>query len=161
MEPRNLSRFAALCSTDLYFSHLVDTGMAYDAVFVLVVEDEVLIRMSLVDQLEDAGFRVLEAGTADEALSVMADHPEIDALFTDIDMPGSMDGLKLARLVSQSRPELAVLLTSGYLKIPRNELPGKAHFFSKPYDVNRIIDHLRGIGTSERGADCADSPFTR
>lgn len=79
--------------------------MPTDLVCVLVVEDEGLIRMSLVEDLEDSGFQVFEAGDAEEALDVLQGHPEITVLFTDIDMPGSMDGLTLAKLVGQSRPD--------------------------------------------------------
>lgn len=112
-------------------------------VTVLVVEDEVLIRLCLVADLEDAGFGVYEAASADEALRLLSAHPEIDALFTDIDMPGSMDGLNLARLVRQSHPEISILLTSGYLKIEKNELPPKTIYFSKPYDVGHVVNHIR------------------
>ena len=125
--------------------NLVFPNMANDAVFVLVVEDEALIRMSLVEDLEDAGFHVFEAGNADEALKVLASHPEIEALFTDIDMPGSMDGLKLAKLVRHSRPDVGIILTSGYLKIPRTDLPGKVPFLSKPYEVDRVVNHIREL----------------
>jgi CheY-like chemotaxis protein len=119
--------------------------MATSPIFVLVVEDEGLIRMSLVEDLEDSGFHVFEAGNADDALKVLQTHPEIEALFTDIDMPGSMDGLKLAALVRQNRPDVAILLTSGYLKIPKNDLPGKIPFFSKPYEVDRVVNHIREL----------------
>jgi len=119
--------------------------MANGPIFVLVVEDEGLIRMSLVEDLMDSGFQVFEAGNADDALKVLQTHPEIEALFTDIDMPGSMDGLKLAALVSESRPDVAILLTSGYLKVPKNELPGKVPFFSKPYEVDRVVNHIREL----------------
>lgn len=101
--------------------------------------------MSLVEDLVDSGFQVFEAGNADDALKVLQTHPEIEALFTDIDMPGSMDGLKLAALVSESRPDVAILLTSGYLKVPKNELPGKVPFFSKPYEVDRVVNHIREL----------------
>ena len=93
--------------------------MSSSPVCVLVVEDEALIHMSLVDQLEDAGFRVLEAASADEAMGTLGDNPNIAAIFTDLDMPGSMDGLKLSKLVGQMHPGMAILVTSGYLKIPK------------------------------------------
>jgi two-component system, response regulator PdtaR len=119
--------------------------MSRGALPVLVVEDEVLIRMSLVDELEDAGFQVLEAGTADEALKMLAAHPQIEAVFTDIDMPGSMDGMKLAKFVLQSRPDMAILLTSGYLKVPKDDLPDQVAFLPKRYDLSRVANHLRGL----------------
>jgi two-component system, response regulator PdtaR len=92
--------------------------MSLHTVSVLVVEDDGLIRMSLVEELENAGFVVLEAGNADEAITTIEANPYVDAVFTDIDMPGSMDGLKLAKFLHQTRPDLAIMLTSGYLKIP-------------------------------------------
>jgi len=120
--------------------------MAANPLFVLVVEDEGLIRMSLVEDLLDAGFKVFEASSADAALKVLDVHPEIDALFSDIDMPGSLDGLQLAKIVYQSRPDIAILLTSGYLKVARTELPPNSLFLSKPYDVNDVINHIREPG---------------
>ncbi len=117
--------------------------MSRDELSVLV-EDELLIRMSVVDEFEDAGFDVLEAANADEALELRALHPQIEAEFTDIDMPGSIDGLQLAELVQLSRPDMAIL-TSGYLKIPKNDLPYQFEFVSKPYDVSRVVSHIRGL----------------
>ncbi|RYE47277.1 MAG: response regulator [Hyphomicrobiales bacterium] len=112
---------------------------------VLVVEDEALIRMSLVDELEDVGFRVLEAATADEAMGILKNNPNIEAIFTDIDMPGSIDGLKLAKLVGQSHPDMAILLTSGYLKIPKNDLPETVAFIPKPYEIDVVVNHIREL----------------
>ena len=119
--------------------------MSFDPVCVLVVEDEGLIRMSLVDELEDAGFRVLEAASADEALIILKADPGVEAVFTDIDMPGSMDGLNLARLVRQMNPGVAILLTSGYLKMSKNDLPGTVPFISKPYEIDRVVNHIREL----------------
>lgn len=76
---------------------------------VLVVEDEGLIRLNLVDELEDAGFRVIEASNADEALKALDSRPGIQAIFTDIDMPGSIDGLRFATAVRQSQPRMPIL----------------------------------------------------
>jgi two-component system, response regulator PdtaR len=114
-----------------------------DTISVLVVEDEVLIRLSLVEDLGDAGFQVFEAGNANDALQLLNCNPKIQALFTDIDMPGLMNGLKLAELVSHSRPEIAILLTSGYLKVPKNDLPIQVPFLSKPYEIGRVVNHIR------------------
>lgn len=119
--------------------------MSSSPVCVLVVEDEALIRMSLVEELEDCGFMVLEAASADEAITILGTHPNVEAIFTDIDMPGSMDGLKLAKLVTQSHPEMAILLTSGYLKIPKNDLPGTVGFISKPYEIDALVNHIREL----------------
>lgn len=119
--------------------------MPPERIAVLVVEDEDLIRISLVGDLEDAGFVVFEASSADEALIVLENHPETSAVFTDIDMPGTMDGLTLSSVVRQSRPDIPIILTSGYLRVPKNELPRGARFFSKPYDTRRVVNHIRDL----------------
>lgn len=119
--------------------------MAGDTHCVLVVEDDGLIRLSLVEELEDAGLSVFEASSADEALKIIEEHPQIEVIFTDIDMPGSMDGLKMATLVRQSRPDMQILLTSGYLKVSKNDLPWKIPFISKPYEVDRVVSHIRSM----------------
>ena len=110
---------------------------------VLIAEDDFLIRMSVVEDMKDAEFHVFEAGNAEEALGLLEAHPEIDTLFTDIDMPGSMDGLALAKAVRARRPDVTILLTSGYLKVALNDLPDQLPFFSKPYEISRVINHIR------------------
>ncbi|WP_245409272.1 response regulator [Shinella sp. WSJ-2] len=93
--------------------------------------------------MKDADFHVFEAGNAEEALGLLEAHPEIDTLFTDIDMPGSMDGLELAKAVRELRPDVAILLTSGYLKVPLSDVSDQFPFFSKPYEIGRIINHIK------------------
>ncbi len=88
--------------------------MGYDSVTVLVVEDEVLVRMDIVRSLENDGFDVLEASNADEAIILLNAHPEVRLMFTDIDMPGSMDGLKLATAVRDRWPPVKIIVTSGH-----------------------------------------------
>lgn len=105
---------------------------------VLIAEDDFLIRMSVVEDMRDADFHVFEASSAEEALGLLKAHPEIDTLFTDIDMPGSMDGLELAKAVRELRPE-----TSGYLKVPLSDVSDQFPFFSKPYEIGRIINHIK------------------
>lgn len=123
----------------------VYTFMIVDVDLVLVVEDEVLIRMSLVEDLEDAGLIVLEAGSADEALKLLDENPHVGTLFTDVNMPGAISGLDLARLVSQSRPDISIVISSGYLRMPKDELPGNVSFISKPYDIERVVKQIRGL----------------
>lgn len=105
---------------------------------ILVVEDEPLIRMSALDELQDKGFDVLEARDADEALRLLNSDIRIDVLFTDIDMPGTMDGLKLANAVRDRWPPVAILIASGKRSLSSSELPPKALFFSKPYNLDVI-----------------------
>ncbi|MEZ2221770.1 response regulator [Rhizobium sp. RCC_161_2] len=110
---------------------------------VLVVEDEPLMRMDIAGALEDGGFLVFEAANADEAIVILAEHAEIRALFTDIDMPGSMDGLKLAFAVRDRWPPIKIIVTSGHQSIREENLPVDGRFFSKPYDPEKIINTIR------------------
>jgi DNA-binding NtrC family response regulator len=112
---------------------------------VLVVEDEALILFSIADELRDAGFDVLEASNADAAVVLMESHPEVSILFTDIDMPGSMDGLKLSSAVRTRWPEVQIIVTSGHIKISAENLPVAGHFVAKPYSSTHLISTMRAI----------------
>jgi len=105
-----------------------------------VLDDE-LVRILTVQALEEAGFRVEEAGNSDEALSRLDGHP-IVALVTDIDMPGSLDGCGLARRVRQLFPSLAILIISGVATPGYDELPPKARFLTKPFEPRRLVREL-------------------
>jgi CheY-like chemotaxis protein len=110
---------------------------------ILVVEDEALIRMGIVASLEDDGFIVVEASNADEAIEMLIGHPDIKAMFTDIDMPGGMDGLRLAAAVRDRWPPIQIIVTSGQVRLTQETMPVEGRFFTKPYDVNRIAMTLR------------------
>lgn len=112
---------------------------------VLVVEDEPLLLMMAVDLVEDAGFEALEARNADEALDILQAHDGIKVLFTDIDMPGSMNGLALAAFVQEKWPLVEILLVSGHVKITKDHLPKRCLFLSKPYDHSRVTEHLQSV----------------
>jgi two-component system, response regulator PdtaR len=90
---------------------------------ILVVEDEVLVRMSLVATIEDEGFKVYEAAHAEAAIRIMEAHPEIRVLFTDIDMPGSMDGIKLSHYVRNRWPPVRIFVSSGRSRPSMEDLP--------------------------------------
>jgi len=109
---------------------------------VLVVEDEPLIRMTVAADLQAAGFCVLEAGNTDEALRLLETHSSIRAIFTDIDMPGGLDGLKLAWIVRDRWPPIEIVITSGNRKIEVVDLPERSVFFPKPYAHQPVIDAL-------------------
>mgnify|MGYP001026650035 FL=1 len=112
---------------------------------VLVVEDELLIRMSLVLYLADEGFEVFEAGNADEGIAILEAQPGIRILFTDIDMPGSMDGLKLAAAVRDRWPPIRMVVTSGH-KLPNpSALSLRATFFPKPYQLAKLALAFREL----------------
>lgn len=98
----------------------------------LVVEDDGLIRMDLVDMLVDAGYQVLEAANADQALDVLEREPAISALLTDIDMPGSINGLRLAHRVKEQRPHCKIVVISGRYSPSQGILPDEALYLSKP-----------------------------
>lgn len=109
---------------------------------VLVVEDEYLIRMDTASSLETGGFIVFEAGNAAEAIRCLERHPEIRLIFTDINMPGSMDGLALAHYVRGRWPPVKIIVTSGYMKVLRDDLPKGAIFVEKPYYPQNIVDKI-------------------
>lgn len=109
---------------------------------ILVVEDEGLVRMAAADELTEAGFKVLEAANADEAIRMLEMHPEITILFTDIDMPGSMDGIRLAHAVRKRWPPVKLVLVSGHKSPSADILPTDSSFFSKPYDMSRLTKAL-------------------
>lgn len=110
---------------------------------VLVVEDEFLIRMDIADSLESAGFAVYEASNAREAIEILTRHPDIHAMFTDVDMPGSMDGVRLAEFARDRWPPLKIIITSGYRKVSSSEMPAECRFFDKPYNLDRVITTIR------------------
>ncbi|WP_310154571.1 response regulator [Bosea sp. BE125] len=100
---------------------------------VLVVEDEPLVRMDAVDIVEEAGFIAVEAANADEAIHILETNPDIRIVFTDIDMPGSMDGIKLAFAVRDRWPPVIIMIASGHRRPLAAEMPDRVRFFSKPY----------------------------
>ena len=115
---------------------------------VLVVEDDMLLRMRAVDIVEDAGFVPIGAVSADEAIEVLEKRDDISLLFTDIQMPGSMDGLKLAHAVHSRWPQIKIILVSGEIKVTDADKPEDSKFFPKPLEIGRMIGELQAmIGT--------------
>jgi two-component system, response regulator PdtaR len=110
---------------------------------VLVVEDEALIRMNSADMIRDLGFEVIEAVDAEHAVSLLESIPGIGVVFTDIQMPGSMDGLMLAAVVRDRWPPIAVLITSGKLHPLAADMPAGARFMTKPYSPVDLQEQLR------------------
>ena len=116
---------------------------------VLVVEDEMMLRMRAVDIVEDAGFTAVEAVNADQALSILESRSDISLLFSDIQMPGSMDGLKLAHAVHDRWPSIKIILVSGHLKVADADKPADSRFFCKPLEVKQMIaerQEMVGVG---------------
>lgn len=110
---------------------------------VLVVEDDPLLRMMAVDMVEDAGFDAIEAGGADEALEILEARTDVGVLFTDIDMPGSMDGVELAKCACRIDRPISIVLTSGNHVLKSETLPPRSVFFPKPYDFNQVTAILK------------------
>ena len=109
---------------------------------VLVVEDEIFTRMAIVSDLREAGFNVMEAGDSGQALSSLAHNSAIQALITDINLPGSLNGLSLARYVRRVAPDVSVLIVSG-ARVPLDELPPGVRYFAKPYEVRQLVAALK------------------
>lgn len=120
---------------------------------VLIVEDEPLIRMDAIDIVEDAGFRTYEAASADAALLVMERVDDIAILFTDVDMPGSMNGLELAAHVRNTRPSVKILITSGIFNVDQSPLPNGSVVIQKPYAMGHVTRKLQEIA-AELDAPC-------
>jgi CheY-like chemotaxis protein len=110
---------------------------------ILIVEDETLVRLSAVKIIEEAGFQVVEAANADEAIRILEFRSDIEVVFTDIHMPGSMDGLKLAHAVRDRWPPIKIIVTSGRDLVTARDLPEGGRFFAKPYDPIQITNTLR------------------
>jgi two-component system, response regulator PdtaR len=112
---------------------------------VLIVEDEPLLRMLAVEVVEDAGFVAIEACDADQAVILLESRTDISLLFTDINMPGSMDGLKLAHAVRDRWPPIKILLVSGQERLQLSELPSNSCFIGKPYQASALVEELRSM----------------
>lgn len=106
----------------------------------LIVEDEWLLRTSGAEMVADAGFEVVEAGNADEAIAILEARTDIRIVFTDIQMPGSMDGLRLARFVRDRWPPIELVATSGRVTITEGDLPERGVFIPKPYTAATIAE---------------------
>jgi CheY-like chemotaxis protein len=110
-----------------------------------VVEDETFLRMNAVDMIESVGFEVLEAATADEAIRILEARGDISIVFTDIQMPGSMDGLKLARAVRGRWPPIKIVATSGHINVTKDDLPEGGRFLPKPYSWSQLASTLQQL----------------
>jgi CheY-like chemotaxis protein len=112
---------------------------------VLIVEDEFLLRAEAADYFEEAGFTVYEASNAEQAIALLELHDDIRGVFTDIHMPGSMDGLKLAHYVRGRWPPVKLIITSGHLRPRTEDMPAGSGFFGKPYQLETIAGSLRAM----------------
>ena len=118
---------------------------------VLVVEDEWLLRLVAVELVEDAGFQALSAASADEALSILETRGDVWLLFTDVQMPGSMDGLSLAHAVRDRWPPVELIVTSGQRHIRAEDLPDRGRFIAKPYDREMLSQAFQELAEMGQG----------
>ncbi len=109
---------------------------------VLVVEDSTIIRMGAVDLVLSAGYEALEACDADEAIRILEEREDVDLVFTDVQMPGTMDGIKLCHYIRERWPPVKLLVASGKAILEESSLPVGSRFFSKPYDDHAITDAM-------------------
>ena len=112
---------------------------------VLVVEDEMMLRMRAIDIVEDAGYTPLEAMDAAEAVAILESRSDVVLMCTDIQMPGEMDGMGLAHVVHERWPTIEIIVVSGQLKLSNLDLPPRSRFFSKPLDAREVIAGMRGM----------------
>lgn len=110
---------------------------------VLIVEDDPFVRLEAASMAEDAGFIAYQASNADDAILLLEQHDEIRVLFTDIEMPGSMDGLKLAKAVRDRWPPVVIMVASGRVKPEQDQLPEDGIFFPKPYSSSAFANALQ------------------
>jgi two-component system, response regulator PdtaR len=112
---------------------------------ILIVEDEALVRLSAVGMLEDAGFRMIEAVNGDEALELLEADSDVQLLFTDINMPGTIDGMALARRVHDRWPQIGIMVASSKPILKTDELPAGSRFEQKPYSPATVVRHAREL----------------
>ena len=124
---------------------MIPLGHLFVPTAVLVVEDEMLLRMRAVDMVEDAGFTPVEAVDADEAVAILESRSDIALLFTDIQMPGRMDGLTLAHAVHERWPPIKIILVSGQLKRANIHIPANSRFFGKPLEAGEMIAEIQDL----------------
>ena len=117
--------------------------MTRSAPVILIVEDEFLLRLDSAETIESAGFEVIQAANADEAIAILKSRPDIHVVFTDIQMPGSMDGLKLALFVRDRWPPIKIVATSGHVTVDEDDLPDGSVFLPKPYHGAEVVATLR------------------
>lgn len=119
---------------------------------VLIVEDDPLLRLNALEIVADGGFEAYEAANADEGFGLLERYRDIRVLFTDVDMPGSMDGLALARVVRERWPPVGIVIASGHVRLPAEELPRGGMFIPKPYAPSTVVEVLKRAAGAFDGA---------
>jgi two-component system, response regulator PdtaR len=129
----------------IWMNDMMDRAAGAIPTVVLIVEDEWLLRELAVELVEDAGFVALQAGDAEEAVALLESRSDIAAIFTDINMPGSIGGLKLAHTVRDRWPLIKILVASGRLRPKQSDLPPNSAFLEKPYRGEAVVAQLRSL----------------
>jgi CheY-like chemotaxis protein len=124
---------------------------------ILIVEDEAFVRLFGAGMLAEAGFRVIEAVDGDQALGFLEADVDVQLLFTDVDLPGAVDGLALARQVHERWPRVGIIVVSGQASPQPHELPAGSHFHRKPYDADALVRHAREL-TAAQGPSPSAQP---
>jgi CheY-like chemotaxis protein len=119
-----------------------ESAVAVSDAVVLVVEDNPLILMSALDLVATAGFEAVGAANADEAISILETRADIRLVFTDVEMPGTIDGVKLAHYIRERWPPIYLIVASGRAILEESQLPAGSRFFSKPYDDHTIVEEM-------------------
>jgi CheY-like chemotaxis protein len=138
MVPADFISHATKCAVARFGSNL-GFGRAF-GMKILVVEDEPLIRLGLVSTIEDAGYDVIEAASADDAIRQLEKTDDVRLILTDVDMPGSMDGIRLASYVRRRWPPIQLVVISGKVGVTSGQLPAGARFVSKPYQESVLLN---------------------
>ena len=112
---------------------------------ILVVEDELLVSLNISDALIDEGYDVITVANADEAIKLLETRNDIHTIFTDIDLPGSMDGLKLAAAVRDRWPPVNIIVTTGMSAPRRDQMPANSLFIAKPYRNAEVLEAVRSF----------------
>ena len=134
------------CGQGRWSGHEQQPGQRQAPVIVLLAEDETLVRMVAAEMLREEGsFKVIEAADADQALTVLEATTNVQALVTDVEMPGSLDGFTLARLVRQAWPHIGIVVTSGRVRPGPKDLPSGTLFIAKPYSLAALVDAVRTV----------------
>jgi DNA-binding NtrC family response regulator len=123
----------------------MELSMSVQKAVVLIVEDEPLIRFTTLDALEEVGHVVLEAANADEAMVLLRNRTDVDIVFTDVNMAGSMDGIQLAQRVRALRPHIGIIITSGVVRLDPMLLPARTHFLPKPYQHDMVLSAIHTL----------------
>tara|TARA_R110000751_G_scaffold175140_1_gene281393 strand:+ start:143 stop:634 length:492 start_codon:yes stop_codon:yes gene_type:complete len=123
----------------------LELNMSTQKAVVLIVEDEPLIRFTMLDALEEVGHVVLEAANADEAMVLLRNRTDVDIVFTDVNMAGSMDGIQLAQRVRALRPHIGIIITSGVVRLDPMLLPTRTFFLPKPYQHDTVLTAVHSL----------------